>query len=172
MGVTVTLGKTVAKLAEMEARMKPVGINGYVTWLAGPALQHLQQQSAGRFRRNEGGGGDWPSLTEATANWRRFYGYPPYVPINRRTGQLRDLMVGVAPDVGMDPLGAYLSYPGRQGERADNKIRIAQAQGNLTDRNGNRATPRPVVVLDPSDVLALAWSLQRWILGQKGGPRR
>jgi len=172
MGVTVKLGRTKERLDSIEARLRPVGIDGYVTWLAGPALQHLQQQSANRFKRNEGGGGDWASLTEATANWRRFYGYSPYVPINRRTGQLRNLMIGAAPDIGMDPLGAYLSYPGRQGERADNQIRIAQAQGNLTDRNGNRATPRPVVVLDPSDVLALAWSLQRWILGQAGGKRR
>lgn len=171
MGVTVTMGSTQERFAVLEARLRPMGINGYVSWLAGAALHYLQNQSQARFKRNEPGGGAWPGLTEATANWRTWYGYGAYAPINRRTGQLRDLMTAGAPDVGMDPLGAYLSYPGRQGERADNQIRLQQAQGTLQQRNGSMSTPRPVVVVEPADVLALGYSLQQWILG-KGGSRR
>lgn len=171
MGVTVEFRNVREPLADVQARLRPVGIGGYATWLAGAALQYLQARSEQRFAENEPGGGDWAPLTEATANWRTYYGYPPYAPINRRTGQLRELMTRTPADIRTDAAGVFLSYPGREGYRHGNKLRIEQAQGLLIDRNGRRSTPRPVVVLEPQDVMALSFSLQRFLLSKTRGKR-
>lgn len=167
----VEFRNVVEPVETVQAHLRPLGIGSYATWLAGAALQYLQERSEQRFTTNEPGGGAWAPLTEATANWRTYYGYPPYAPINRRTGQLRDLMTRGSADIRADALGVYLNYPGREGERASNRIRIEQAQGLLTDRNGRRATPREVVVLEAADVLALSYSLQRFLLQGMRGAR-
>jgi len=160
------------RLDGLAAKLQPVGINSYVTWLAGPAHQHLQRRALQRFKSNEPGGGMWPELTEATANWRRFYGYGPYRPINRRTGKLRALMTQGAPTIGSDALGTYLVYPGRGADRPDMKIRLEQAQGLLVDANGRRSTQRAVIVLEADDLAALTLSFAKWLSTGLGMGRR
>lgn len=163
MGVTVKMPVVKRQLADLTSKLSPVGYGSYITWLAGPAHQYLLRQAKDRIAKNEPGGGDWPDLVEATANWRTYYGYGPYAPINRRTGKLRDLMTRGAPRIGSDSFGTFLVFPGEGADRPDMQIRLKQAQGVLQQNNGRKATPRPVVVLTPQDMAALVMSFQKWV---------
>ena len=162
MGITVKTGSLMPRLRGLQARLAPVGIDGYSTWLAGGAHSYLQSQSRKRFQDNASGG-DWPALAPATESWRKSLGYNPSSPINVRTGDLKNLMIGENPTLVPAGDSIILFYPGNAQEKGNRPVKIAQAQGTLRQKNGEMSTPRPVIDLGPEDYAALTASFLQFL---------
>lgn len=163
MGITIKTGSLMPRLRGLQARLTPVGIDGYSTWLAGGAHSYLQSQSRKRFQDNANPGGDWPALAPATESWRKSLGYNAESPINVRTGDLKTLMIGENPTLVPAGDSIILLYPGNAQEKGNRPLKIAQAQGTLRQKNGEMSEPRPVIDLGPEDYAALTASFLQFL---------
>ncbi|WGH21922.1 hypothetical protein SEA_TROGGLEHUMPER_38 [Rhodococcus phage Trogglehumper] len=169
MGITVQSSKLRSQITNLEARLNPIGIDGYVTWLAGGAHSYLQSQSRKRFKAYAKGSSEWPALAPATESWRESLHYGAASPINVRTGDLLELMVGENSTIA--PVGGsmILLYPGSAQGKGNRPIKIAQAQGTLRQNNGQMSTPRPVITLEPEDFAALLASFVQFLRSPSKG---
>lgn len=164
--------KAEAVVADLLGRTQPSAI---VAFLAGPMHQHLQHRADARFKGQGTDSGPWAELTEATHSWRRHQlgAARAERPINERTGDLRQLLTGEAPELGFDPIGAFLRFPGNSAQaRNRRQIKMAQAAGKIPRRSGKRGTARPVVEVGGIDVLFAHKGIEKFLtMGLGGGVR-
>jgi hypothetical protein len=145
MGVEVDYGKLSRKLKSLKRRMAPYGPEGYLVLVAG-IHQHLQAQAAGYFE-SEGASspsGRWAPLRPRTVEVRarlRLPGIGGEHPINRRTGDLLDMMTKEQPEIVTMGGDLALIYPGdRAINQGDRPVKVAQAQSGY-----HGGTARPVI---------------------------
>lgn len=126
------------------------------------ARPYLQRRALERFM-NEGddASGKWKPLAPSTRTTRRNQGFGPEHPINERTGFMKRTILDARGQVGMDPVGVTMMWPGVN-PSGDDKFRFWQAQhGNL--RTG--APARPVVAANLTDAAAILALLGDFITG-------
>lgn len=126
---------------------------------------YLKERAEARFRRQgDDRSGRWAPLKPSTKRKRKAEGFPPSRPINIRTGELHDFIMGSAAGHGSGGGQAYLSMPGRGTPGQEIKALIAQ-RGNR--RTGQPA--RPVLAINQVDARQINRRLGWWIeLGVEG----
>jgi len=123
---------------------------------------YLTKRAQNRFR-SEGDsavGGPWEQLHEATWAYRSSQGYGSQHPINIRTGEMENYIVGTPGRAYPHSLGATLVYPGTppKGElkKKVETAQVGQSHRPITD-------PRPVLGMDETDLTAVLTSLSLYI---------
>lgn len=142
---------------------------GFKDWLDNEAMDWLQQRGQDRFAaEGDDASGDWEPLKPATRKIRHDSGYPPSHPINVRSGDLRDFLLG--DDGAITPLGAdgaRLTWPGTAPSGlTKEKLRVAQRGDKFGNNNlfPQTFTPaRPVLALSELDTEALLLSYAEWL---------
>lgn len=148
LGMTVDVGGDVeAKLNSLDTAISPAALMRFLGFKVDP---YIRTRADARFR-NEGDDvtGHWAPLSSATVRIREDLGFPGEHPINKRTGELEDLITQHRSLVAAFAGGASLIAPGSQptGELAD-KLRRAQA-------GDEKAPPRPVLGMNEQDLAAV-----------------
>jgi len=136
-----------AMLLRMEAALTGPGLVQYLATIVDP---YLRTRAQDRFR-SEGDDvtGPWAPLSPFTQNDRAAHGYGPAHPINRRTGQMEDFIVGAPSNILVAPYGARLVYPGRRASGLLGK-KVETAQRGI---QGHPYTPpRPVLGVNARDL--------------------
>lgn len=158
--VVVTWPRLDVNLTELQKRLSPPSVTSF---LSGPVHNHLQRRAQERFdTESDASGAAWHPLSQATEEWRESLGYGREHPINVRTGDLMANMVDSVADIvpaGTDPM---LLFPGRSVQKGRDGIKIAQAQGTLNQKNGEKSIPRPVIDWDASDLASLMVAAQKF----------
>ena len=123
---------------------------------------YLTKRAQNRFR-SEGDsavGGPWEQLHEATWAYRSAQGYGSQHPINIRTGEMENYIVGTPGRAYPHSLGATLIYPGTP-PKGELKKKVETAQ---IGRSARPVTdPRPVLGMDETDLTAVLTSLSLYI---------
>lgn len=133
-----------------------------VGFLAGPMVEHLQRRADDRFASQSTDDGPWAPLHDATVKIRHSMGFGP-TPINVRTGEMKNWLVGSSGSAVPTPTGAMLSWPSNPtGKMRD---RIATAQG----LNPN-VDAREVIGLGVTDAQFVLASMGAWFTSQVGAP--
>lgn len=152
MGITVTSGKLDRQIQGMKRRMKPYGPEGYLVLVAG-IHQYLQKQAQSYFD-SEGAtspSGRWAPLRPRTVEIRarlRLPGIGGAHPINRRTGDLLDMMTKEAPEIVTSGGDLVLMFPGNRAiNQSDRPVKVAQAQSGY-----HGGTARPVIQFGVDDL--------------------
>lgn len=116
----------VARMYRIGNRLSMLGLQSF---MHGVVVPWLQMRAADRFA-NEGDDavGQWTPLKQATMYLRMNQGFPAAHPINVRTGQMRNFILGAHGNVTAAPGVASLNWPGPTGrvKSIDEKIRTAQ----------------------------------------------
>ena len=119
-------------------------------FLGGPIGEYLAKQAENRFA-SEGDAtvGKWAPLRPATVQIRIDTNFGGDHPINRRTGELEDWVVGSGWDAYPTGFGASLKFPAKEPTGVlRKKVEIAQVGGGEYN-----TVARPVLGLDENDVL-------------------
>jgi hypothetical protein len=152
-----------ALLMRMDTALSPFAI---ASFLGGPVEEYIRSRAAERFA-NEGDDvvGKWAPLKPATQAIRAQEGYGAEGPINRRTDELMNYIVGSPGRTQAHGLGATLTYPGTKpvGETSD-KMRTAQVGEPYSG-----TTARPVLGLGEED-LAVVLTLLSIYVGEAISP--
>jgi hypothetical protein len=144
-----------AMLTRVETMLEPASIAGF---LMSAVVPYLQKRGKMRFE-SEGDdvSGKWLPLTEGTQAIRSAAGYGAEHPINVRSGELKDYIIGSTGMPTVEAGGATLTYPGTPPGNTDlkNKLAVAQSGGPNTQA-GYRPTPaRPVLGLNEADLASV-----------------
>lgn len=147
-GMSVGIGGDVeARLNALDTAINPQALMRFLGFKVDP---YIRGRAAARFT-GEGDDvtGAWAPLSSSTVRIRENLGFPGEHPINRRTGELEDLLTEHRSLVVAIGGGASLVAPGSQptGELAD-KLRRAQA-------GDEKAPPRPVLGMNEQDLMAV-----------------
>lgn len=153
-------------MLKVESNLNPAAIVGFLT---GAVVPYLQKRGKARF---EGEGDDvvgkWLPLTTGTQNIRESLGFPGAHPINRRTGELEEYIVGSSgmPTV-MPGFGAGLEWPGTPpgGELAA-KVATAQGGASAAENALNDTPARPVLGINEQDMGAVIVMLTLFLMDQ------
>jgi hypothetical protein len=127
---------------------------GLERYMRDDLARYLAGRAADRFATegDEAVGGPWAPLRPATETRRAARGFPPAHPINERTGDLRNYIIGSNGTVAGGPDDWDLTWPdGPPSQELSDKLETAQV-----GRNFPRTQPRPVVglgVTDYNDIL-------------------
>lgn len=135
-------------LTQMDLLLSPGSIAGF---LKNFVVGYLQQAAADRFAmEGDEASGKWLPLKESTRRIRSEQGFPAG-PINVRTGELREYVVGNQGSIGID-IGATLEWPTNLPEGTDlmYKYRVAQ-----TGTMSGKVPARPVVGMSFRDMAAI-----------------
>jgi hypothetical protein len=141
---------------KLDTALRAAGLENFLLNVVAP---YLQKRASDRFAsEGDAASGRWSPLRKSTERYRMAGGYPPAHPINVRSGEMRNYLLG---DPGQARVGngmAILNWPGRPGSPLVNKkIRTAQ-QGSNTTR------PRPVLAIDQDDNIFISASLTSYLL--------
>jgi len=165
-----------AMFHHLQLRLSPGALRVFLNTRAHRDLAMRAQQ---RFA-NEGDDatGPWADLTFMTGRIRAWQGYPPFHPINVRTGALRNFVVNTF-TVKETAHGATLKMPGEASGDLLAKLTQAQVGGGgrpRTSRPAHFATrpegdagpnrpapPRPVVALSIVDTMMISMDLLEFI---------
>jgi len=139
--------------------------NGLAAFLGAAIGPYLQQRGQKRFQ-SEGDdvSGAWAPLSPATIVIRgNQYGSGP---INRRTGELENWVVGSGWDAYPITKGATMRFPGKKpaGGLKDKVITAQQGRDGSEGPEHPRTVPRPVIGVNETDMVffqtALAFAIQ------------
>jgi len=120
---------------------------GMVAWMQNDLVDHLQERARNRFASGgDDASGPWAPLRPATVAIRGSLGFPPSGPINIRTHDLYNYIVGDNGSVSYSA-GWTLSWPNLPGDK-DTNDKLQTAQRGKPSPN---TTDRPVVALGPGD---------------------
>lgn len=138
-----TLDEVIAKL---EIATSGIAIGGV---LQAVLLPYLQQRAASRFS-SEGDDvtGPWEPLKPATEQFRDAQGFGRAHPINHRTGELENYIVGTAGAVIPTANSATLTYPGNPPSGRGLKDKVKRAQ-----QGDQRTVARPVLGVNEADLI-------------------
>jgi hypothetical protein len=125
-------------------------------------IHEYMQQRAGQLFKSEGASGSegrWAALRPNTQRIRvslKLPGISGPHPINRRTGDLQDLMTKEAPEIITTPESLTLQYPGTTAQsKGKRPKKLKQAQGG-------RGTARPVLQAGPTELAAIVGMADRF----------
>lgn len=144
-------------LVRLDQAISPVGLTAFLGTRVDP---YLRRRASERFE-NEGDDvtGAWAPLAPSTEYFRETEGFPAAHPINKRTGELEQYIIGE--DALVVPLGAgaALELPGRQaGGWLAEKYKTAQ-QG----KSYPRTQPRPVLGINERDRMEIMTMLMYFV---------
>ncbi|USH45015.1 hypothetical protein SEA_CAMERICO_18 [Gordonia phage Camerico] len=109
-------------------------------------------------------GSKWAPLAPSTVAFRQYMGYGGAHPINVRTGELRESIVGQPPDIlGHSDGMVEMAFPSRRMPHTKLYLKYKQASG------GGRGPARRVIGLDDGDIAWILASLNKSIFGNLGG---
>lgn len=164
----------------LQQRLMP---NQLQEFLIAHAHPELKQSAEERFA-NEGDDivGAWAELTRTTGLVRSWLGYPPFHPINVRSGALKNFVLNTFTTRVSGGAGAVLMMPGPASGELLSKFRVAQqggaglggvtrsgfGRGSASATHGesgpNRPTPpRPVLAIGQRDSLEISLQLLDWL---------
>ena len=147
-------------LDKLDLTLSPASIAGF---LKNFVVSYLQGRAEQRFAmEGDDASGKWAPLKQSTIAIRQSEGYGAG-PINVRTGELREYVVGNPGTISMD-VGATLEWPTGLPDSGDMffKYRVAQS-GTM---NG-RVPARPVAAISFHDMVAINALLGGFISGAK-----
>lgn len=143
-----------AMLEHIDSALSPVGLAAF---LHGAVTPWLKQRAANRFKgEGDDAVGKWAPLQESTLLIREGYGFGPG-PINRRTGELENYIVGGGSDVTAVPGLATLVYPDpnkARGPHLSKKVQTAQM-----GKTSPKTVKRPVLGMNETDLAAVMTKL-------------
>jgi hypothetical protein len=152
-----------AMLARLDATLSPMGLSFFLKGTIGP---WLRKRAADRFT-SEGDDvtGKWAPLQPATQEIRARGDWPIGAgsPINKRTGELENYIIGSDSLVVPHTLGATLTFPGRKTTKRSVVQKMETAQKG---RANPRTVPRPVLGMNERD---LAYVVTMLAFHVKGG---
>lgn len=136
-----------AMLLKMERAVTGPGLTQFLATIVDP---YLRTRAQNRFT-SEGDDvtGPWAPLTPFTQNERAKHGYGPAHPINNRTGQLEDFIIGAPSNITIASEGGRLVYPGRRASGLLGK-KVSVAQRGISGRPFT--PPRPVLGVNARDL--------------------
>lgn len=146
-----------ALLMRMNTALSPFAI---AQFLGGPVEEYVRRRAEQRFA-NEGDDvvGKWAPLKPATQMIRAQEGYGADGPINRRTDELINYIVGSPGRTQPHGLGATLTYPGNPpGASVSEKMRTAQSGKAYPN-----TVPRPVLGLGETDLVEVLTMLSIYV---------
>lgn len=112
--------------------------------------EYLAKRAEARFKdEGDSAVGKWAPLKEATVNIRLSQNYGGDHPINRRTGELENWVVGSGWDAYPTGIGATLRYP-KANPAGLLRDKVETAQRGLPNPS---TVARPVLAIDETDVL-------------------
>jgi hypothetical protein len=134
-------------LNKVSVSLSPIGMAAF---MGGSVDAYLHNRARDRFQ-NEGDDavGKWLPLAAATQEIRASQGYGPDHPINVRTHELENYIVGSPSEITVTPVGATLTLPGKEpAGRLQKKVRTAQAGTDIP-----LTPPRPVLGMNETDLI-------------------
>jgi hypothetical protein len=149
-------------LERLEHSVSPLGLGFF---LSVGVLQHITDRAESRFRaEGDDAVGKWAPLTPGTENIRQNLGYGAAHPINRRTGDLEDLITQANANstVSVNPIGAVLEHPALPSGKLEDKLRTAQ-MGDSSQPGYQPTVPRPVIALNEADLVWVLSALAYYI---------
>jgi hypothetical protein len=148
-----------ALLMRLDTALSPPAI---AQLLGGPVQEYVKRRAAQRFA-NEGDDvvGAWAPLQPATQAIRAQEGYGADGPINRRTDELMNYIVGSPGRTVMHSLGATLTYPGNP-PTGETKAKVQTAQ---IGKPYPQTPPRPVLGLGEQDLIEILTILSVYVGG-------
>lgn len=147
--VEAVLGKIVMATGAME-------LSAFQRTIVHPFLS-MRAEDRFASEGDKASGGAWEQLSEASQHWRKWGGFDPQHPINKRTGKLEDFVTKGMPEVAEGATSAILSFPGATADFImERKMTVAQA--------GDSRTPaRPVLGIDSTDVEFILIALSKFV---------
>lgn len=144
--IDVEPGMVYAKMTQAEQVVSGVGMRGFFAL----AHAHLMSRARDRFAgEGDYASGRWARLAESTVAHRIAQGYPGSNPINVRSGELKNFILGDQPKVLISPVASEMVTPGTT-PAGDLLTKFEVAQ------KGSGKTPaRPVLATDGRDVAAI-----------------
>lgn len=138
-------------LEALDTHLEPVAI---AEFLGAGVTQYLQERGKRRFEEEgDDVSGKWLPLSQATQNIRSSMGYGAEHPINKRTGELEDYIIGSPGLPTTEVGGAMLNWPGQPPGNANLKEKLQTAQQGAKATTKNRPTPaRPVLGVNEADM--------------------
>jgi hypothetical protein len=130
------------------------------TFLGAEVGPYLKKRAEARFaQEGDSASGKWVPLKDATVQIRLSQNIGGEHPINRRTGELENWVVGSGWNAYPTGLGATLQYPGKAptGELLE---KVTTAQKGKTYPS---TVPRPVLAVDDTDALQVTAILGAFI---------
>lgn len=164
LNVTVDTSAVDATVQQLQERLMPMSLAGFMTGVAHPILRKRAEE---RFAAGgDEASGAWAQLTFATGKIRMYQGYSPFWPINVRTGELKNF-VETSFTVDEKAGGVVMTLPGEGSATQMSKFLVAQqgGAGRMRSQQGpNRPTPaRPVLALGEIDSVEIQHGLLDWI---------
>jgi hypothetical protein len=144
-------------LAKLEEAFTPQVLASFLGAEVGP---FLRERAQARFAaEGDSASGKWAPLKPVTVDIRLSMNYGGEHPINRRTGELENWVVGSGWNAYPMGGGAALQFPGNtpSGELVD-KVQTAQK-----GRANPNTQPRPILAIDETDVLQVTTLLATMI---------
>lgn len=147
-----------AVLSHLEMKLSQPGLHQFMRDQVSP---YLRRRIADRFI-NQGDDitGPWHPLTVATQKIRAASGYPPSAPINVRSTQMMDFLVGSPSDITSRGDTAVLIHPPPTGNKLMLK-KIATAQMGSAKP---KTPPRPVLGMNVDDLDYITSELTEYLV--------
>lgn len=160
-GFEADVSRVDALLARLNMRLG----TGYLSGSLLAVHQYILNKHEGMFAgERDPFGNKWAPLAPSTVAFRTYMGYGGAHPINVRTGELRESIVGQPPDIlGHSDGMVELAFPNRKMPHSKLYMKYRQASG------GGRGPARRVIGLDEKDVAWILASLNSSIFGNLGG---
>lgn len=151
-------------LDRIDSALSPVGLAAFLHGSVAPWLEERAEQ---RFaKQGDDASGRWAPLKPITVEIREEEGYGPG-PINQRTHELRDYILGVGSDVTAGPGLASLTFPGKPANTQRLKTKVETAQKG---KARPATVKRPVLAVNERDLGQVLTSLAFFI--RTGRPGR
>jgi len=134
-------------------------------FLRGPVVTTLQLRASERFAaQGDDASGKWAPLRWPTEQIRAFQGFGPKWPINIRTGDMRDWLLGDGGEVRAYRGGhARVNWPNKPSGELGEKYSTAQ-KGNKK----KNTVARPIVAMNAADSTLVRTEFSAWLQGQGG----
>ena len=153
----------------VESVLTPTSLERY---LQGPGHAYFSQKISENFEvEGSAAVGRWEPLHDPTQDIREALGYSPTTPINRRTGEMFEVLTKEA-DFDQMSDGAEMTIPGRAGSRypVSEKIKTAQlGRNNNFIPEFGPTEARPILGISSWDAEIVMRSLEGWIMSQVAG---
>lgn len=161
--VTVETKEVEMMLAAVSYRLTPFGMSAWLGKVMGP---YIQSRARDRFmQEGDDVSGPWAPLREVTQNIRAEstdIAVGPDHPINKRTGELEEYVIGSAYRFWPTALGGTLRYPAAASGKKSVREKMKTAQ---LGRAKPKTVPRPVLGFNESDMLFFQAALSFFITG-------
>lgn len=160
---SINASSVYAGLSRLERALTGSGLADFFATTAAP---YLAVRAQNRFsQEGDDAVGAWAPLRQFTQNIRASQGYGPAHPINKRTGELENYIVGSPPAIVSGTDGGVMRFPGpaASGKLAE-KVRTAQI-GFDGGKSRPSTVPRPVLGVSVTDLEALLVGLAKHIEG-------